>query len=129
MKNVFGFLVLAALVGFSQISFAFDQPELSTNGTYQIEGNWSELKRGWNILTIRVTDVATQQPVLAEKLKIVYDMVGMPMAPPNNPNIEKGLGEYEQKIFLGMSGKWKFDIQLISETSEDSFSKVENTNH
>lgn len=60
---------------------------------------------------------------------MTYDMTGMPMDPPNNPIIEKGKGQYEKKILLGMSGKWKFDMKMMNKTVEDSFSKIQNTNY
>ena len=118
-------LILGAfLVGFAHLSFALDQPEVSTGGNYEIQANWSELKHGWNILTIQVSDM-NQHPVLNENIEIAYDMVGMTMNPLNNAVVEKGNGLYEKKIFLGMPGKWKFDMKLSYENSEDNFSKVQ----
>ncbi len=128
MKNSFKVLVSFMLIAFSQLSIALDQPEATVNGAYQVEGNWSGLKLGWNMLELKITD-ASGQSVIGETLDMTYDMVGMPMSPPNNSIIEKGNGQYEKKIFLGMSGKWKFDMKLTKNTIEDSFSKIQNINH
>ena len=128
MKMSAKVLLSCMIVAFSQLGFALDQPEPTVNGTYQIEANWSELTRGWNVLQLTITD-SQQHPVLGSGLEITYDMVGMPMGPPNNPVVEIGNGQYEKKIFLGMSGKWQFDMKMSNNGSEDSFSKVQNTNH
>ena len=126
MKKFFNLLMCFTIVCLGQLTFALGPREPSANGLYQIEANWTDLKRGWNILTFVVTD-ANQQPVSRQNIDMVYDMIGMPMSPPNNPVVEKGNGNYEKKIFLGMSGTWKFDMKLKVNNVEDKFTKTQVT--
>lgn len=102
----------------------FDPPEPTANGHYQVAGNWSELKRGWNVLVLKLTDM-DQQPVNGATVTVVYDMVGMPMNPPDRPIVEKGDGVYEKQVFLGMRGTWKFDTTVNANTVEDTHSRTQ----
>ncbi|MEK6706350.1 MAG: FixH family protein [Bdellovibrionota bacterium] len=101
-----------------------DAPEVTANSHYQVSGNWSQLKRGWNVLTLKVTDVAGQS-IIGATVTVDYDMVEMPMSPPNKPVEDKGGGFYEKRVFLGMKGKWKFDITVNSNAVEDTLIKIQ----
>ena len=101
-----------------------DPPEPTVNGHYQVAGNWSELKRGWNTLVLKVTD-SGQTAMTGATVKVAYDMVGMPMNPPDRPVVEKGDGIYEKRVFLGMPGSWKFDTEVTSGDVADSHGKIQ----
>lgn len=115
MKSLFAIVALMAL---------FDPAEPTANQKFLVSGNWSELKRGWNTLVLRVTD-ADQQPVPGAAVSVAYEMVGMPMNPPQNPVIDKGDGIYEKRIFLGMRGEWRFDTTIQLDESSDTHARVE----
>ena len=107
---------------FSLTAFAdanFDQPVITQNGHYQIEGNWSELKRGWCKLILKISN-QEQQPVVGAQVAVAYDMADMPMSPPNKPVLDKGDGTYEKQVFLGMRGTWQFDITVNDNTNTDT---------
>lgn len=121
-------LMITTAVSFSyadNTSLALDPAELTKNGNYQIAGNWSELKRGWNTLKLYITDTANQ-PTTGASVKVVYDMIGMPMNPPDKPVEEKGDGNYEKQVFLGMKGDWQFDVTVNKDSIEDSLMRIEN---
>lgn len=103
---------------------ALDGPELTKNGSYQIFGNWLELKRGWNTLKLKIT-TPKNEPVEKADVTIVYDMVNMPMDPPYKPVVEKGDGIYEKSIFLGMRGQWQFDTTINKDQTEDIHTKIQ----
>lgn len=102
-----------------------DQPEVTKNGSYEISGNWSELKRAWNTLTLKITD-RNKQPVTGAKVTVVYDMVDMPMTPPERPVVEKGDGVYEKRVFPGMRGDWQFDTTVEKDNAKDTHIKIQN---
>ena len=110
-----GILFMAVTV---QAVTQFDPPELTANGQYQVEGNWSQLKRGWNVLIVKISS-PTQQPLAGLKLDIAYDMVGMPMSPPNKTIVDKKDGTYEKQVFFGMQGDWKFQFKLNDAVKAD----------
>lgn len=99
-----------------------DASEPTANATYQISGNWSELKRGWNTLVLKVAD-PTNQAVLGAQVTVTYDMVEMPMSPPEKPVEEKGDGIYEKRIFLGMKGTWLFNTVVNSNGEGDTLTR------
>lgn len=101
----------------------FDPPQVTANGQYQLEGNWSELKHGWSNLILKVTG-QDQQPVIGAKVDVAYDMVGMPMNPPSKPVVDKGDGTYVKPVFVGMRGTWQFDIAVTEAVKgEDTLSR------
>ncbi|MBI2521871.1 MAG: hypothetical protein HYV97_15755 [Bdellovibrio sp.] len=102
----------------------FDVAEPTVNNQYQISGNWSELKRGWGILTLKITNTE-EQSVTGAKVVIPYDMATMSMRPPEYAVEEKGEGIYEKKIFLGMRGAWKFNISIDSNSVVDTLTKLQ----
>ncbi|HAZ14658.1 MAG: hypothetical protein A2X86_06220 [Bdellovibrionales bacterium GWA2_49_15] len=108
----------------STSTMEFDAAEPTVNQQYKISGNWSELKRGWGILTLKVTD-ASEQAVTGAKVVVPYDMTTMSMHPPENAVEEKGDGLYEKKIFLGMRGTWKFNISIDSNSVVDTLTKLQ----
>lgn len=95
------------------------------HGTYQVNANWADMKRGWNVLSMRITN-SKDEEISEAAVNVDYDMVGMPMDPPKNPAEETTAGTYETKVFLGMRGNWKFDvkIQAKDDTLGDSLSKT-----
>lgn len=115
--------VLAFLIStLSLTAFAdsnFDQPETTQNGHYQIKGNWSELKHGWNKLILKILN-QEQQPVVGAKVEIAYEMLDMPMDPPNKPVLDKGDGSYEKQVFIGMKGAWEFNISVNDKANVDT---------
>ncbi|MGK5087366.1 FixH family protein, partial [Bdellovibrionota bacterium FG-2] len=110
---IFGTLALVS----ETLSFA----DATANGTYDISGNWSELKRGWNTLTLKVVNT-DQQGVTGATVSVAYDMKGMTMSPPDRPVEEKD-GAYEKKVFIGMNGTWKFDATVSAGGVDDTLSK------
>ena len=77
------------------------------------------------MLTIQISD-ANNKATQVENMTIIYDMVDMPMNPPDNAIEDKGNGLYEKKIFLGMRGGWKFDFKINEQASgEDTYSKTQ----
>ena len=110
--NIFTVAVLSSVLGVNSYSEGIaNQPELSLNGHYQVEANWSQLKRGWNTLLIKLTD-ENQKTVSGAKLTLRYDMAGMAMNPPDKPILDKGNGDYEKQVFIGMNGGWKFELTI-----------------
>lgn len=129
MKKIFLILV-GALIHFSPLIWAseeapLDSPELTQNQAYQVSGNWSQLKRGWNVLQLKILNQENKS-LLKAQVTVAYDMATMPMNPPNNPIEEKENGVYEKKIFLGMKGDWKFDVTIEKDSKKDTFAKVVN---
>ncbi len=123
---IFGIFSLGSNSGWTDSNpIKFDPAEPSAGGNYQVSGNWLELKRGWNVLTLQIVD-SNSNPVTGAELKVIYDMVGMPMNPPNKPVEEKGEGRYNKQVFLGMRGQWKFDLTIHKDTVEDTLSHIEN---
>ncbi len=127
MKKVFvvGFMMCAMISVSSASEDVLDPADLTVQGVYQVSSNWSTLKRGWNVLILRVLD-SQNQPVSSAKVIVKYDMATMPMNPPDKPVIEKEDGIYEKSIFLGMKGNWKFDISIAEESQNDTLSKTIN---
>lgn len=115
-------LIIICMAFTANAQIKFDPAELTTNGNYQIEGNWSQLKRGWNLLVIKVS-TPTQQPLVGINLGVIYDMVGMPMSPPDKPVVDKRDGTYEKQVFIGMKGDWKFDLKLTDAAKFDLFTR------
>lgn len=101
-----------------------DPAELTVQEIYQVSGNWSSLKRGWNTLILKISD-SQNQSISQAKVTVKYDMATMPMNPPDNPVVEKEGGVYEKSIFLGMRGDWKFDISIARDQS-DTLGKTTN---
>lgn len=117
-------LVGIALPGFAFAELAdLDAPEPTVNGHFQISANWSQLKRGWNTLTMELRNAANQ-PIAGANVAVAYEMMDMPMNPPEKPVEEKGDGFYEKRVFLGMKGKWKFSIVVNAHSVEDTLTKV-----
>ena len=102
---------------------AADVPEVTQNGNFQITGNWQQLRHGWKALSLKVTDQA-KHPVVGAQVKVKYEMLEMPMNPPDKAVVEKGDGIYEKSIFIGMGGRWQFDIQVSAGTTTDSLTKI-----
>lgn len=119
---ILGVLALGLSAITAQAETKFDPAEPTVNGHYQVAGNWSELKHGWNTLILKVTDM-NEQAVAGAKVTVVYEMVGMPMNPPDKPVEDKGDGTYEKRVFFGMKGTWKFDITVNSNSLEDTLSR------
>jgi hypothetical protein len=127
MKRFIIAVLVTAGFCFQNISFAdetLDPGEFTVNGKYKIAVNWSELKRGWNSLILKITD-AEENRVSEASVTVTYDMIGMPMNPPDKPVEEKSASVYEKKVFLGMQGKWQFDISVIKNTVEDTLKRIE----
>jgi hypothetical protein len=99
-------------------------PEPTEKGYYFVSANWTDLKGGWNLLRLSITD-SSHHALTGADVKVAYDME-MPMNAPNNPIEERGEGIYEEKIFLGMSGMWKFNINIIKEGRDDSLETYKN---
>ncbi len=124
-------MILGIFCGGSNPSWAdsnlikLDPAQQSANGYYQIAGTWSELKLGWNVLTLKITD-SNSNPVTGAELKVTYDMVGMPMNPPDKPVEEKGKGRYNKQVFFGMRGLWRFDLTIHKDIVEDTLLRIEN---
>jgi hypothetical protein len=116
-------IAVAFLCGISTLSFAdsvkFDPAEASANGMYHIAGTWSQLKTSWDNLDLNVVD-DHNQPVAGATVTIKYQMVGMPMGTPDRPVVDKGDGVYEKQVFLGMRGKWQFDVLVNKGSTQDS---------
>lgn len=130
MKTIVAFFLLSFMaVANAQNSNTppptLDPAEQSANGTFLVEGNWSKFARGWNVLVLHITD-ENQKPIAGANVAMVYEMVGMAMNPPQNPVEDKGDGYYEEKVFLGMKGDWKFDATIKVGDSQDTYSKVTN---
>ncbi|MBI2645910.1 MAG: FixH family protein [Deltaproteobacteria bacterium] len=100
-----------------------DPAEATTEGRFLISSNWSQLKRGWNVLVLQITNTEGQALSQAN-VKVSYEMEDMEMNPPDNPVEEKENGTYEKKIFLGMKGNWKFDATLEKDDVKDTLAKV-----
>ena len=125
MKQVFNRIAMLGILCMGLTAFAqtkFDPAEVTSKGTYQVEANWSQLKRGWNLLVIKVS-TPTQQPLAGLNLSVDYDMMGMPMSPPNKPIVDKKDGTYEKQVFMGMPGDWKFDLKLSDAAKADTFTR------
>ena len=108
----------------STSTVVFDTAEPTVNNQYQISGNWSELKRGLGILTLKITDTSAQS-VTGANVVVAYDMATMPMNPPDKPVEEKGDGVYEKRVFLGMRGTWKFNLSIKANSVEDTLTKLQ----
>ncbi len=128
MKKILVLFILGTVV-FASPTFAdhpspkLDPAEASSQGHFLIHGNWDQLKRGWNIFVLKLTD--SEEKILnSAHVKVSYDMEDMEMNPPDNPVEEKDNGFYEKKIFLGMKGNWKFDATIEKDETKDIFSKV-----
>ena len=121
--SLFGVLTLASTAPL-RADTRLDSPEPTAKKLFQVEGNWSELKRGWNALTLRVTD-GDHRPVTGATVAVVYDMDGMPMNPPDRPVEEKGAGMYQKQVFLGMKGKWKFTTTVTAHSASDNHVKMQ----
>lgn len=123
------FAVLAILIScLSLPAFAetnFTSAQITRNGLYQIEGNWSELKHGWSKLVLKISN-QNQQLVAGAKVNVAYEMIGMPMNPPNKPVVDMGDGTYEKQVFIGMKGTWQFDITVDSNAEQDTLSSQQN---
>jgi hypothetical protein len=59
----------------------FACPEQTVNHQYWVNTNLSDMKRGWNTMTIKVTDLLNQ-PVAGATVTVDYDMTDMEMNPP-----------------------------------------------
>ncbi len=126
-KIVSSILMLGALgivVCEANAATKFDPPEATVNNYYQIEGNWSELKKGWSTLVLKISD-QDQKPVVGATVTVAYDMVGMPMNPPNKPVVDKGDGTYEKPVFVGMRGNWRFDVTVEDNARADGLSHLQ----
>ena len=129
MKKIFALFTLVWIVGNAFPIYAHDNEphldpaEATTQGHFLISSNWSQLKRGWDVLVLQITNTEGQTLNQAN-VKVSYDMEDMEMNPPDHPVEEKENGTYEKKIFLGMKGNWKFDITLEKEETKDTFAKV-----
>ena len=108
----------------STSAIELDAAEPTVNKQYQISGNWSEIKRGWGVLTLKVTN-ADEQAVTGAKVVTTYEMATMPMNPPDRPVEEIGEGIYEKKIFVGMRGPWKFNISVTVNSVEDTLTRLQ----
>lgn len=117
-------LVSLLLLGLPVSLLALDSAESTNNNSYQVVGNWSELKRGWNTLILVVTE-GNNEAVVGATITVSYDMVDMKMDPPDKPVEEKENGRYEKRVFLGMKGKWKFDTTIRKDQLEDALTKVQ----
>ena len=95
MKKILLTLALIALGATPKMTWALDKAEATVGGKYQVSANWSELKRGWNVLTIKVED-ADRNTVSGATVTVPYDMATMPMNPPQKPVLDKGEGIYEK---------------------------------
>lgn len=120
--------VLAVFMALSSAAFAFaqdgvtvDPPEKTVDGKYVVSANWSELKRGWNTLTVQISQDGTA--LTGAQVKIDYAMVSMPMPAPVRPVVEKDGGVYEKQVFPGMAGRWRFDIQIKKDAGSDHLSR------
>lgn len=126
MRKVLSYMtmlaILSTFVGINAFAETkFDPPQVTANGQYQIEANWSELKRGWSVLVLRIIN-QDHQAISGGKVEVAYNMVSMDMNPPDKPIVDKGDGTFEKQVFLGMKGGWKFDISIDDKSNADSLS-------
>ncbi|MCM2279872.1 MAG: FixH family protein [Oligoflexia bacterium] len=108
---------IAALTGLASIS-ELDPPEATQAQVFQVQGNWSELKRGRNILKLHVSD-PQGAAVTGARLELSYDMPEMPMNPPVEPFEAKDGGNYETRVLLGMRGTYQFQISISAGAQGD----------
>jgi len=124
MRTALFFSLLVFALGVFANETKLDPAENADHNRYKIAANWSELKTGWNTLTMQITS-PDAIPTTEAMVEVVYDMVGMPMKPPQKPVVEKGDGYYEKQVFFGVAGNWKLDMTIMSGEVEDTHSKIE----
>jgi hypothetical protein len=131
MKTLIAFLALSTAVFTQSVSAdtipTTDQAERTVAGQYWITGNWSALKRGWNVLSLYVTD-QNSVPVNEAQVTVDYDMASHSMNPPKAQVEARGNGIYEARIFLGMRGGYRYDITVKQGDVQDELHTVHSAN-
>ncbi len=124
-KKVLGIFTILVMGGIISPTYA---AEPTAQGYFLVSGNWAQLKRGGNVLVLKITD-SESKALTQANVKVAYDMVEMSMNPPDNPVEEKENGVYEKKIFLGMKGHWKFKTTIavgpLPDPLKDTHEKVQ----